>query len=258
MTRESKTIVFIGAGNLATQLAPALHSRGLYIRQIFSRTVQSAKLLANQVNADFTNDVQAIVRDADFYIYAYKDDALADIIHQIRIDNGLHVHTSGSVSIDVFKNERTHYGVFYPFQTFSKQKKVGFSGLPVFIDANDENDKQQIRQLAETVSQKVYELDDEGRETLHLAGVFANNFSNHCFVIAEQILKEKQLPFEVMMPLIKESVAKLDTLSPAQAQTGPAVRHDKTIINKHLTMLEKYPDWQKIYQQISENIQKTN
>jgi predicted short-subunit dehydrogenase-like oxidoreductase (DUF2520 family) len=167
---------------------------------------------------------------------------------------GLVVHTAGSVSLEVFKGRAKNYGVIYPLQTFTRGKPVDFSSIPLFIEANDNRNLEKLKYLSEKVTGKVYTADSETRAYLHLAAVFASNFTNHILALAEMVLLERNLPFNILKPLIEETVAKALYMSPRQAQTGPAFRHDKPILEKHLDMLAGHPEIKELYRLISESI----
>jgi predicted short-subunit dehydrogenase-like oxidoreductase (DUF2520 family) len=249
-------IVIIGAGNLATQLGLNLKKRGCDIIQLYSRTESSAQALSELLQAPYTTDITTISPEADIYIYALKDDILPELIKQMPVGTGLHVHTAGSVDVSVFKGIKENFGVFYPMQTFSKNKRVNFSEIPIFIEASTDADWQILRELASQLSDKVIDCDSKQRMALHLAAVFSCNFTNHLFHLASNILKENELDFKLMLPLIHETIEKLQFITPAEAQTGPAVRNDQTIINKHINALVDMPEAQNIYKLLSENILK--
>ena len=249
-------IVCIGAGNLATQLVKALHAKGYIIRQVMNRTPESARTLAETVGSQWTTSPEEI-KKADIYLYAVSDAILPEMIHRNPRKEGLHVHTAGSMPLTLFDGEKKRAGVFYPLQTFSKQKVVDFTEIPLFIEANNNTDSQLLRQIAETLSRKVFNADSQQRQQLHLAAVFACNFTNHLFAIAEQLLKDANLPFEVLRPLIEETIEKTTTLSPPEAQTGPAIRNDLNVMQKHIEQLAAHPQWQEIYRMISKSIKST-
>ncbi len=252
--QQLPTVIFIGAGNLATQTALALKEKNIPILQIYSRTEESAKSLADKCDCNFTTNIQEISNQADIYIYAVKDDVLPELIENNPIKTGLHVHTAGSVSIDIIKGKKDNFGVFYPLQTFSKSKRVKFDNIPIFVEANSEVNLSKLKKLGECLSNNVIECDSTQRQSLHLAAVFSCNFTNHLYSIAADILEKNQLSFEYILPLIKETVNKLDVLTPNEAQTGPAVRYDTTVIDKHLKALSKMPEEQHIYELLSKRI----
>ncbi len=250
-------IVLIGAGNLATNIGIALLNAGHDILQVYSRTAESADTLAKKLGCIPITDLHEVCNDADIYIVAVKDSAITDIIPLLccgyRKDK-VFVHTAGSIPMNVFQRYASHYGVIYPMQTFSKGHIVDFNELPCFIEANDEQTATVVKELVSTISSVIYELSSESRKYLHLSAVFACNFVNHCYDIASKILKRHGIPFDVMLPLIDETARKVHVLPPQQAQTGPAVRYDKNVINSQLELLKDNPDLQKIYCLISGSI----
>lgn len=247
-------LVFIGAGNVATHLAKAFYQKGYPIVQIFSQTEVSAKTLSDKVNSNYTTDYNDIITNADIYFYCVTDEVLPQIISQKKLSNGIHIHTAGSVNMNIFENNRKNFGVIYPLQTFSKNKEIDFSKVPLFIESNNEFSEQKIKDLALVLSSKVFSISSEKRQKIHLSAVFACNFTNHLYSIAQDLLGE--IPFDVLFPLIEETVEKIKTLPPKQAQTGPAKRKDKNVINRHLDALSFNSDWQDIYKKLTEDIQK--
>lgn len=251
-------IICIGAGNLGTQLALAYKRDDQEIYQVYSRSKESAQSLASLCGADYTTDINTIKEDADIYVYSLKDTVLSDIIRLINTKQGVHIHTAGSLPITIFEGHQENYGVFYPFQTFSKSKQVDFSTIPILIEANTEANTLFLQKIAKKLSHQVIRCSSEQRKAVHLSGVFACNFTNHMYAIASNILKETNMPFEVLLPLINETNAKIHELSPEDAQTGPAVRYDNNVIDKHLEALNGLPAEKEIYELISKNIHKYN
>ena len=273
-------IVLIGAGNLATHLGKALHAAGHDMVQVFSRTMQSAETLASLLDAEPLTDIAQVRDDADVYIFSVKDSALLQLVAQLcrheadglvedgavnalrKAKKGEHervfLHTAGSMPMSVFKGMAQHYGVLYPMQTFSKQREVDFSIIPCFVEANDEFAQKQIEGLAREISGRVYELSSEDRKYLHLSAVFACNFANHCYAISQELLEEHGIPFDVMLPLINETAAKVHEMRPKDAQTGPAVRYDENVIGKQSKLLENHPHFKKVYDSMSKSIHGLN
>lgn len=248
-------IVLIGAGNLATHLGKALHAVGHDMVQVFSRTMQSAETLASLLDAEPLTDMAQVRDDADVYIFSVKDSALEQLISQLcGGEKKVFLHTAGSMPMSVFREKALHYGVLYPMQTFSKQREVDFSIIPCFIEANDEFALKQIEGLAGQISHRVFQLSSEDRKYLHLSAVFACNFANHCYAASQELLQQHGIPFDVMLPLIDETAAKVHGMTPKEAQTGPAVRYDENVIGKQMQLLEKYPYFQKIYDCMSKSI----
>lgn len=251
-----KKIVLIGAGNVATRLGQALQGAGYDIMQVYSRTEVSASALAARLSVDYTVAVEGIRRDADLYIVALKDTALQELVPSLvkGREGALFVHTAGSMPMEVWKGWAGRYGVLYPMQTFSKQREVDFSAIPFFIEASAPAELERLRMLAACLSPKVYEATSEQRKHLHLAAVFACNFANHMYALSAHILEKQGIPFDVMLPLVDETAAKVHQLAPLQAQTGPAVRYDQNVIGKHLEMLAGEPSLQELYEKISQSI----
>ncbi|MGX8696023.1 MAG: Rossmann-like and DUF2520 domain-containing protein [Prevotella sp.] len=248
-------IVFVGAGRLATQFAKALHRKGHHVQAVYSRTMASAKALSSVVGGFATDDIAQLPLDADAYILAVKDSVLPSLIP--RLTEGREgrpmFHTAGSMPMSVFGNLR-HHGVIYPMQTFSKERDTDFARIPVFIEANNSLSLHVARMVASAVSDHVTELSGDERRQLHLAAVFACNFTNHCYTLAAQILESHGLPFDTMLPLIDETAQKVHEMHPRQAQTGPAVRYDENVISAHLALLAGTPLLQEVYSLMSRSI----
>ena len=254
---EDTPIVFIGAGNLATNLAKALYRKGFRIVQVYSRTEESARELAQKVEAEYTTDLAEVNPYAKLYIVSLKDSAFAELLQGIvegKREEALMVHTAGSIPMNIWEGHAERYGVFYPMQTFSKQREVDFREVPFFIEAKRPEDAELLKAVAGTLSDKVYEADSEQRRSLHLAAVFTCNFTNHMYALAAELLEKYHLPFDVMLPLIDETARKVHELAPRDAQTGPAVRYDENVMNKHLSMLADSQALQEIYKLMSKSI----
>ena len=249
-------VTLIGAGNLATQLGKALKKAGIIINQVYSRTEISAKMLGELLETEWLTDITKLRDDAEIYILSVKDSVLCDLISEVckGREDKLFLHTAGSMPMSCFEGKAQHYGVFYPMQTFSKVKDVNFKTIPVFIEGNSAATEDMIRNFANRLSQRVITLSSADRKYLHLAAVWACNFTNHCYTVASDILGEHGIPFDVMLPLINETTEKLQTLSPKAAQTGPAVRGDKNVISQQLELMKHNTDLQKLYQMLSKGI----
>jgi predicted short-subunit dehydrogenase-like oxidoreductase (DUF2520 family) len=248
-------IVIIGAGNVATHLSLALQKTPASIVQIYSRSEQSVSELAKRIKTVWTTQIADLSPDADLYLFAVKDDALQEIIPQMPANKGLWIHTAGSVPMDIFKGYAQRYGVLYPLQTFSKSRGIDLQTVPFFVEACSPDDELVLMKFAGMVSNNVQSLTSEKRKYVHLAAVFACNFSNHLYTLAYRLLEEQHIPRDVLLPLISETAAKINSLSPLKAQTGPAVRHDLNVMNSHMELLTD-PAMKEIYQLISKNIYK--
>ncbi len=255
-------IILIGAGNLATHLGKALRHVGIEIPQVFSRTMESASALARIVGAEPVVDIRQVRDDADVYVLSVKDSVLSSLVTRLCLGNAesrdmkgkVFLHTAGSMPMSVFEGKAERYGVLYPMQSFSKQKEVKFSEIPCFVEGSDEQTLRLIEELAQSLSRKVYRLNSADRKYLHLSAVFACNFVNHCYAISQDILESHGIPFDVMLPLVEETAEKVHSIKPLDAQTGPAVRYDENIIGAQSRLLEKCPEWQAIYDKMSEDI----
>lgn len=214
-------IVIIGQGNVATSLLAAFT-----VKHIDAQTVSSREGL-DQLPA------------ADCYIYAVRDEALQQVIDQVHVERRcLHLHTSGTMPISVFGEDKPHCGIFYPFMTFSKTKPIeDFSEIPIFFEANAIDDISAIYSLALQLTKHVYETTQHDRERLHVAGVFCNNFTNLMYRLAGEQLTGTHVPFSALLPLIDETARKVHTMSPAEAQTGPAIRKDEQVMQHHISLL---------------------
>lgn len=227
-------IVIIGFGNVAQHLIMAFtKSNEIEVLQVFSRRKEITNPLLD--SKKFINNFNELA-DADVYIIAVSDDAIAKISTQLPFNNRLVVHTSGSVSIEAL-NKKNRRGIFYPLQTFSKNKAVDFSTIPLCLESESKTDNDLLEKVANEISNKVYKINSEQRKALHVSAVFVNNFVNHLYQIGNEICEENKVSFEVLKPLILETANKVMSLSPKDAQTGPANRNDKQTIDTHLDFL---------------------
>lgn len=250
-------ISYIGAGNVATHLAPALAAAGHEVLCVFSRTLESAELLANRVgkNCRPVNDLCEIL-PSDLYIISVRDDVLRDVISRWpqHCREGVVAHTAGTLPMSLLEGVCDHFGVFYPMQTFSKHKALNVQEIPFFIEGNDRTSLEVIKVAAESVSQKVTELSSSDRRFLHLGAVFACNFANHMFALGYEILEQHGIDPSCLRPLIEETSAKLRTLPPHEGQTGPARRNDKGVIAAQTEALADTPELQNLYAAITQSI----
>jgi predicted short-subunit dehydrogenase-like oxidoreductase (DUF2520 family) len=251
---KKKTFVCIGAGNVATHLAKALCNNGYRLIQVYSRTINSARELANAHQAEFTNSSSKLLPLADFYLVSIPDQTMAELLYKIEFHDKLIFHTAGSSGLEVFGNKFKHFGVMYPLQTFTKNTALKISEIPFLIEASDEKSLEKIEVIARDISERVYVTDAETRRWIHLAAVFACNFTNHMLVLSDRILKDKNIDPSILRPLIEETLGKSVYMDPAEAQTGPAVRGDFATIDKHIKMLENQSLLQKIYTFTTESI----
>lgn len=249
-------ITMVGAGRLATNLGRALNEAGHTIVQVYSRTMEAAREAANVMGGQPTNRLDRLQGEADIYILSLKDSALEGVIGQLcpREGHALFVHTAGSVPMDVFAGHARRYGVLYPMQTFSKERRADFGSIPCFVEGCNEEATATIEALARTVNPRVTRLSSADRKHLHLAAVFASNFVNHCYALAADVASRHGIAFETLLPLIDETARKVHSLPPLKAQTGPAVRYDENIIDAQKALLADRPSIQQIYSLMSESI----
>ena len=241
---------------MATCLGPRLQEAGHEITAVYSRTVESAHALAARLGVPYTTELNAVPA-SDTAIVMLKDDALKELAPVIAdcLKDALLLHTAGSVPMDIWREAGAiQYGVLYPMQTFSKESRIDWSQVPLFIEGSSDRTLEVIRQLAISISPDVTVLSTEGRKKLHLAAVFTCNFSNHMYAIAEQLLASEGVPFRVMLPLVRETARKVESIAPHDAQTGPAVRGDRKVIDEHLALLKDYPEYAELYRLISIDI----
>ncbi|GAB3928086.1 DUF2520 domain-containing protein [Mucilaginibacter myungsuensis] len=247
-------ITIIGSGNVATHIGAALKNAGHRIVQVYSRDMQNAAILAYHIKAEPIDDLNNVDPDTDVFIVSVKDDAIPAIVQRLTFYQKLILHTSGATSLQTITEHTANAGVFYPLQTFTKTKELNFWDVPLCIEGASAEITKQLRELASTISNNVYEVDSDGRKILHLAAVFACNFPNYLYSIAQNLLEQNQLEFNMIRPLIAETADKALQSFPATVQTGPAVRNDVSTMDKHRQLLSGNPMMQQIYEVLSQGI----
>ena len=239
-------IAIIGAGSVGTNLHHALELKGIRAELVHGRPITADPAPTYPVP------------QADVYIYTIADHALREVVAKIDAPKALHLHTSGTMPIEVFGSDKPHAGILYFLQSFSREVLIDdWSAIPCFIEGRNIDDIAAIYSLAQTLTIRIYEANQHDRERLHIAGVFANNYTNLMYRIAEQVLQDTQLPFEALLPLIDHTAAKVHTMKPADAQTGPAKRHDEAVINHHLEILKNSP-YAGLYRELATLIEKAH
>lgn len=250
-------VSFIGSGNLAWHLAPALDNAGFSVREVYSRDSKNAKALVGKLyegeekkDLDFTDSKSTI------FVIAVADDAIESVVQEIVLPgNAVLVHTSGSQPLSVLDYATTeNSGVFYPLQTFSKNKKVDFKDIPIFVESESKEVEKLLKEMAKSISKKVIKIDSRQRKALHVAAVFASNFTNHMLSISNDLLKEYKLDSELLKPLIAETITKALAIGPDDAQTGPARRGDLELLDNHYAFLEENEEVAEIYKLVSQHI----
>jgi predicted short-subunit dehydrogenase-like oxidoreductase (DUF2520 family) len=255
-SQSIKEVTILGTGKVAYHLSSALKAAGMNIRQIFGRDKQKASSLAEKLTAKAVSRLEDLEPDSDLYILCISDQSIHKVIPQITIGPRLIVHTSGSVGMDVFKDHFKNFGVFYPLQTFSKERKINFREIPVCIEANSSHNEALLTFLALKLSDKVQVVDSDTRLVLHTAAVFASNFTNFSYAIAEDLLGNANLDFDLIRPLIRETAERVQTGKPGEAQTGPAIRNDRVTIEKHLDLLRNHEQYRHLYEKMTEMIKR--
>ncbi|MEW5675813.1 Rossmann-like and DUF2520 domain-containing protein [Flavobacterium enshiense] len=245
------TVNIIGSGNVAQHLISVFQqTEDVMLQQVFSRHRENIShlLTDNKIVTDFQH-----LNPADITIISVTDGAIAEVSNQLPYDNQLVVHTSGSMGLEEL-NPKNRKGVFYPLQTFSKSKAINFKNIPLCLETEAVNDYAILENLGKSISDKVYKISSQQRQSLHVAAVFSCNFVNHLYQLGNEICEENKVPFEILFPLIQETADKIKTLSPKEAQTGPAIRHDQKTIEKHLAFLDD-ENKKTIYTLLTQSIQ---
>lgn len=253
-SKEIKKVAIAGTGNVAWHLSRALRGAGIEITHIISRSAERAALLAEDVSALPLEDPAKVREQPDCYLLCVSDGALADLQAAYAGQGALVVHTSGSTGIEVLNAEGNETGVLYPLQTFTKGVAMEYEQVPFLVEGSGEKTTLRLQQLAGKISSEVHAIDSARRRSIHVAAVFACNFSNHLSAIADRLMQESGLSFELLRPLVNETFRKLQRMSPLDAQTGPAARNDLGTIEKHLASLGNKPEEQELYRLLSDNI----
>lgn len=248
----------IGSGNVATQLGMVFLKSGHSITQVISTNEKSGRALALKLKCIYSSTYTNSNNNTDVFLIAVKDAQIVEVVKVLKKTDKVVLHTSGSIDINVFEGKFKNYGVFYPLQTIRYNRKVNFQNVPICLEASNSKTEQLLFKLAESISHHIYFLNSQQRLKLHLAAVFANNFTNHLYTLAEKILKQNDLPFDLLKPLIEQTAKNILHSSPSTLQTGPAMRNDKITINKHLNLLERDKELQRIYKLMTDSIYKSN
>jgi predicted short-subunit dehydrogenase-like oxidoreductase (DUF2520 family) len=247
-------IVMLGSGNVATHLGKAFSNAGHTILQVWSRSFSHAKELADQLGAEAIDQLGQLTPEGDLYIVSVVDDAIIPVLEQLSSIYATVVHTSGSTDMEVISPYSKDYGVFYPLQTFSKGVAIDLTNTPILLEASNENVLNKIKALASSISRNVQYCNSDQRVKLHIAAVFSCNFTNHLYAIAQELLSESKLDFDLIRPLILETAQKVMDRLPNEVQTGPAVREDQLTLDRHRQKLKNHPDWLSIYNLLSSDI----
>lgn len=245
-------IAIIGYGNLGFHLVNHLSEAGHIITQVFTR--DKSKTRISKYKIDFIDDLNLLNSDADVYFIPVKDDALNEVARLLSLRGKIVAHCSASVEMTVLKNSTENFGVFYPLQTFSREVEVDFKNIPILIEGVNKKTISVLKEIASSLSDEVIEVNQQQRLAVHVAAVFANNFSNYLFSVAEEILKKENISYKILLPLIEETVRKVKEHAPSKSQTGPAKREDDKTIQKHLKFLSNKKELKNLYSIITEQI----
>jgi predicted short-subunit dehydrogenase-like oxidoreductase (DUF2520 family) len=249
-------ISIIGSGNTATVLGEVLKKNGYIINEVAGRNKIAVQQLAEKLDSNACIDLMQLNKNSDVYIIAVRDDAVAEVSAQLNLDEKIVVHTCGSVPMRAIAGASNNYGVFYPLQ--SLRKELNYSPvIPFLIDGNNDFSRENIFNLATSVSNQVITANDETRLQYHLSAIIVSNFTNHLFALAKEYCDSNKTDFKLLLPLVEEILNRLEFYEPASMQTGPAIRGDKKTIQKHLGLLEDFPQLKKVYGMMSESIQLT-
>jgi predicted short-subunit dehydrogenase-like oxidoreductase (DUF2520 family) len=247
-------ISFAGAGRVAEALCKEMFHAGFRIEVIVSETKVNGQPLADSCNATWSSDLQ-FPGSTNIIIVAVPDHRLKTVLETLKCETGtLVAHTAGSIGLDVFPEHIKQKGVFYPLQTFTKDSKVNFTGLPFFLESSDDKSSEILKNLVESIHGKVHFVDTEQRRMLHLSAVFVCNFTNHMLTLGKEVVLKTGFPFDILYPLINETISKAIVLGPENSQTGPAVRLDRNTIEKQLELLSFSPELQRIYNEMTISI----
>ena len=258
-------ISFVGSGNVAWHLSQAMEEAGHWICEIYSRNSQNARKLASELyDTNIQPDLNFSESSADVIVLAVSDDALDQVIEQIVFpENVIVVHTSGTRTlaefqklIEIYSDVFVHTGIFYPLQSFTKGFPIDYKELPLCIESKNEIIENKLIALAQSISDNVTRMDSDERFVLHVAAVFANNFTNYLLGVSHDLISREQLNFDLLKPLIQTTIDKaFSSDDPVAGQTGPARRGDWVTINRHLEYLqETNPEWIDIYRLMTDKI----
>lgn len=248
-----KTVTIIGAGNLAWHLIKMLQENNFLIQHIAGRTPEKAEAMAAELNCSYSG-ITAELPQSDIYIISVKDDAIKEVAQKIYSEGKFIVHTSGGTASDVLQMNGNAFGVIWPMQTLVKGNALDYKKMLIAVSASDDATREKLGAFAKSISDHVEVVSDEQRAILHMTAVWVNNFTNHLFDIASDILAENNLKFDLMMPMISEMMEKVGTVDPEFLQTGPAKRGDMTTMEKHMQLLSNHPEWKQLYYELSRSI----
>ena len=248
---EIRNVIILGAGRLAASLSQAMQKKGYTIRQVYNRSEKRGKELSVKLGAEYISEPEKLSQDADLYIVAVSDDALPFILERFSCGDKLIVHTSGTAELDILLSSSENTGVIYPPQTFTSRRIRSFRSVPLCIEANSPRSLEILHAVAGSLSDKIYPMNSAQRRIVHLAAVFANNFTNFMYCISQDLLLEKDLPFGILEPIIRQTAKNVSSGDIFRLQTGPAVREDFGTIATHQKLLSSHPEYRELYNLIT-------
>ncbi|HOS47947.1 MAG TPA: DUF2520 domain-containing protein [Bacteroidia bacterium] len=244
----------IGSGNVAEHLAPALKKGGYDITQVYTRNRNSGKELAKKSGADLIHSFEEISPENQIIFICVSDHSIAEVASSIPKGEYIVIHTSGSTSLAILKQAHKNCGVFYPLQTFTKGIKTDWKKIPICIEGSNKSITEKLEEIAKKIGGPIHKINSKKRQQIHLAAVFANNFSNACYNMAATLLSKNKIDFKILQPLIDQTALKTHFSTPQQLQTGPARRNDQKVIKEHLALLNEDKELANVYKQISKYI----
>ena len=261
--QQNKKAVIIGYGNLAFHLGSRLLKKGFSIEEIVGKNPKNTNLksqeklkkIATDLHANICTDLKKINQEADVYFICTGDNVLLELSNQIKLNKKLVIHCSGSVPLQPLKKISSVCGVLYPLQTFSKNRKLKWKTVPFLLEASNKQAKDELNQIANSLSKNTFWMTSSERRKMHLAAVISSNFSNHLLLLTQKYLNNN-LHFKLLFPLLQETFLKVEEIGPETAQTGPAIRKDEIIISEHLKDLQNFSELKELYQFFTTSIQK--
>lgn len=248
------TFYIIGSGNMAWFLVKRLTGAGHVCKGIYSRNRQTMGVLAEAYGLKVLNTPEEVRDDADCCIMAITDSAIEEVIKRLSFTNTVLIHTAGAASINILSQVASYYGVIWLIYSIVKTDLPGHREIPCAYEYSDTKAKEVILQLADSITDITYEADGASRKWLHLCAVLSNNFTNHLMAIADEICKKESIPFELLLPILKQTFERIAHTPPRQLQTGPAKRKDEKTMSSHAALLQEHPEWKRLYEAVNESI----
>ena len=254
MNQVIKNISIIGTGNVAWHLGNAFARSGIEINHIAGREMEKAKQLAELLGCKSFGTLEDEIPESDLYLLAVRDDVIRTVFEKVFKKGRFIVHHAGAIKADILDMHDNKYGVIWPMQTLTKNNEIDLKETLIAVSGNSEETQAQLKELASKISSRVIEVSDEQRSVMHLSAVWINNYTNHMYDIAYNLLKENNLSLELFYPLMEEHLNKLKEMPPDQLQTGPAIRGDMATLAKHKSMMNNHKEWKELYDTLAKSI----